>query len=259
MNRVTSIDSRHARAGLTTVVGLALWQLLATVWLRKLGVLAPPVDIVRYLASNLGLIWRATLATAGPAAVGYLIGNAVAVSLALLFELLQPLEPFGMRLAITASNLPLLAIAPILLVLYSLDTTREILAALSVFFPMMVMTLVGLRSALNAERDVVLAFGGTRWTVLHRVQIPRAVPTMLTGLQAGVPAALLGAILAEFLGGNRGLGVLMIEALSQLNLAATWGVTVVVTGLSLLGFWLVGRTRTLLVPWAPHRGTPVMR
>ena len=127
---------------------------------------------------------------------------------------------------------------------------RSMLAALAVFFTTMVCCVVGLRSADPASIDVVRAAGGGRRRSFVAVRVPAALPALFAGLRIAAPAALLGAIVGEYLGGRRGLGVAMIQSQSSFDVARTWGLAVVM-GLTVgLVYAVTGVLARLLLPWA---------
>ena len=177
------------------------------------------------------------------AAWGYLIGNAAAIVMAGLVVLVRPLSAVLERVGVAVYCLPLLALGPILQIVAPGSTTKVALAALAVFFTTMVCCIVGLRSADPASIDVVHAAGGGRRRAFFTVRVPAALPALFAGLRIAAPAALLGAIVGEYLGGRRGLGVAMIQSQSSFDVARTWGLALVM-GLTVgLVYAVTGRAR----------------
>jgi sulfonate transport system permease protein len=178
------------------------------------------------------------------AALGFLIGNAVAVVLAVLFALVPLAERLLRGVLVALFCMPLIVVAPIVGTAYDGETPKVVLASLAVFFPPMVATLVGLRSVDPAGVDVVRSVGGGPGAVLRRLRIRTALPAFVSGLRVAAPAALLGAILGEFLGGRFGLGVYLLGSLGQANPARIWGIGLAATAVAGLGyavFAVVGR------------------
>jgi ABC-type nitrate/sulfonate/bicarbonate transport system permease component len=247
---------RRSLGGAVGIIGvLAVWQLLGVTWFGDSGAVPPPTAIIRqfrddgwdFYGSNLGT-------TAREAAWGWLWGNALALGVAALFVLLPFTEKALMRLAIASYCLPIIAIGPILHIVFGVDTARVVLAALSVFFTTLVGMLLGLRSADRTSLDLVHAYGGGAWAQLRKVRLWACLPSLFAALRIAAPAAVLGAIIGEYMGGDSGLGIAMIAAQTSLAVPRTWAIALVATGAAALAYGgtaLVGR---LLTPWAPRVG-----
>jgi ABC-type nitrate/sulfonate/bicarbonate transport system permease component len=189
-----------------------------------------------------------TLTEAG---LGYLWGNLLALFLAGLVALVPMLEKTLLRLAITSYCLPVIAIGPVLNIVMNGNAPKATLAALSVFFTTLVGALLGLRSADPVSLDAVRAYGGGRWAMLVKVRLRSALPATFAGLKIAAPAALLGAIIGEYLGGDSGLGIAMINSEQALEVNRTWGIALLVTLLALAGYVITELVAKWLTPWAP--------
>lgn len=239
--------------GLLGVVAiLVLWQLLAMTVLAAARVVPPPTAVIAQLWQDRDSYPVNITATLRVALLGYVIGNVLAVLIALLCDLVPVLEIPVLRLAIACFNIPLVAIAPILIVVLPGDGPKVALAALSVFFTTLIATGLGLRSADATSLDVVRASGGTVWTQLRKVKLWAALPSLLGGLRVAAPAALLGAIIGEYLGTREGLGAAMIQAQSSFAVARTWGIALVVAALAGALYLAATVLAHLLTPWAAH-------
>jgi ABC-type nitrate/sulfonate/bicarbonate transport system permease component len=237
--------------GLIGVVGvLVLWQLLATTVLAGSRVVPPPLAVVAQLWQDRDSYPANVSATLRVALIGYVWGNLIAILLGVLCDLVPAVETPVLRLAIACFNIPLVAIAPILIVVLPEDGPKIALAALSVFFTTLIATGLGLRAADPTSLDVVRAAGGGAWMDLRKVKGWAALPSILGGLRVAAPAALLGAIIGEYLGTQEGLGAAMIQAQSSFAVARTWGIALVVAALA--GLLYLGATALahLLTPWA---------
>jgi ABC-type nitrate/sulfonate/bicarbonate transport system permease component len=239
-------------SGLAGVVGLlVLWQLIGH-FFGEHGTIPPPSAIVSQMRHD-GWNLYATNAetTLHEAAIGWLWGNALAISLALTFLLLPILEGPLMRLGIASYCIPIIAIGPILQITFDGQTPKIILAAMSVFFTTLVGTLVGLRSADKTSLDVIRAYGGGRVRQLTKVRLRAALPSLFAALRIAAPAAILGAIIGEYLGAETGLGVAMINAQQALEVQRTWALAIVATLLAGSAYALTALVGRLLTPWAP--------
>jgi sulfonate transport system permease protein len=228
-----------------------LWQVLGTVlpWARY--TLSAPAAIAARAWHDLPIYPSNVGATVWEALRGFLWGNAAAIALALLIVQAPRAEGLLMQVAVVIYATPLLAVAPIIAVVLPADQPKVVLAALAVFFPTLIATLVGLRSADRAALDVIHTIGGRSWDALRRVRLPASVPWVLAGLRVAAPAAVLGAILGEFLGADRGLGIAMVNAMATLDTPRVWGLAIAASGLAGAGFALVALAGRLLVSWSP--------
>jgi ABC-type nitrate/sulfonate/bicarbonate transport system permease component len=230
---------------------VALWEVAG---LAKVihGTIPPPTSIVR---SVFDVGWDYWVTNAGTtlreAAWGWLWGNGIALVLAGLCVLLPFAERSVMRVAIAAYCLPVIAIGPILSILFSGDTPKVILAALTCFFATLIGAVVGLRSADQASLDLVRAYGGGRWKELVKVRFKASLPSLFAGLRIAAPTAVLGAIVGEYLGGSgAGLGVAMTSSQAALDIPQTWAIALVATSIAGVAYGLTALAGRLLTPWA---------
>jgi ABC-type nitrate/sulfonate/bicarbonate transport system permease component len=246
----------HSRLLFTAIIGpvalLVVWEILAlTVFAGKHSV-PTPVGVVRGMWNDRGLYGDNAPTTLREAGLGYLWGNLAALGLAGLVSLVPFLEKTLLRIAITSYCIPIVAIAPVLNIVLNGDAPKATLAALSVFFTTLVGALLGLRSADANSLDVVRAYGGGRWAALAKVRFRFALPATFAGLRIAAPAALLGAVIGEYLGGDTGLGIAMINSEQGLEINRTWGIAMFVTLVALIGYIITELVARWLTPWAPR-------
>ena len=237
-----------------TAVLLLIWEVVGRLDLVAGGALPGIYEIVMRLWQDWGDYPRHIWATLYASTAGFIIGNFIGIAAGVLFAL----SPTALRLFrgvnIAVYSLPPIAIAPILVLTLSDMAPRIALAALGVYFVTMTATVIGLSQADSRATDVIRAYGGTHWDILHRVQFRGAMPSILAGLRVAAPNAVLGAILAEFGGGGRwGLGAYLLGSLGRGEPDRLWGIGLVATliaGLSyaifaFLATRLIGSTRAV--------------
>jgi sulfonate transport system permease protein len=245
---IATLRPRITGAAVGAGVVLGAWTALATWWAPRVTPTVP--EVIRQMWDDRSFYVPHLRTTLVEAAWGYLIGNVAAIVMAGLVVLVRPLAAVLERVGVAVYCLPLLALGPILQIVAPGSTTKIALAALAVFFTTMVCCVVGLRSADPASIDVVQAAGGGRRRAFFTVRVPAALPALFAGLRIAAPAALLGAIVGEYLGGRRGLGVAMIQSQSSFDVARTWGLALVM-GLTVgLVYAVTGVLARLLLPWA---------
>lgn len=243
------------------VAVLALWelagQLPATTWL-----LAGPSDVVLWLANHAGLVARATGVTLAAAVWGFVLGNLAAVALAALALSVPRAERLIGALALLVFCLPLVATGPVLRVLYGPGQGPQItLAALAVYYTTYLPLMTGLRAAPESWFDLIRTYGRGRLAELVRVRIFAALPYLVAGLQIAAPAAILGAMVGEFTGAERGLGVLTIRAMRGLDVPGLWALAAIASALSILAYAALGALgrRLAVAPPALLMARPVGR
>jgi ABC-type nitrate/sulfonate/bicarbonate transport system permease component len=234
---------------------LVVWEIVGRTMFQKSGVIPPPTAIVQQMREDgFQFYWKNAKVTMHEAAIGYLWGNALAIVLALAFLVLPILERPLMRLGVASFCLPVIAIGPIFTVTFNGQTPKIILAAMSVFFTTLVGMLLGLRSADKTALDVVHAYGGGPAKMLSKVRIRAALPSLFAALRIAAPAAILGAIIGEYLGGESGLGIAMIASETAVNIERTWAIALVATGLAGIAYSITALIGRWLTPWAPQGG-----
>lgn len=155
--------------------------------------------------------------------VGFLLAAAVSFTAAAILVLIRGLEDVVMPLIIAIETMPKIAIAPIIILWLGFGQLgKTVIVALVTFFPILINTLQGLRVTNKDEYDLLRSLGATRVQLFRFVRLPRSLPYVFAGLRVGSVFALIGAIVAEFVGSENGLGALIILARSQFNVPAVW-------------------------------------
>jgi NitT/TauT family transport system permease protein len=191
---------------------LALWQ--AVVWLGDYPafVLPTPLQVGRkfvILLSN-GLLWRHTQVTLVEIILGFLLGFSLATLLGYWFAKKPLAEQLVSPYIVAMQAMPIVALAPLLVIWFGFGMLSKVLVcALIVFFPILVNTIVGVRS-INAEwLELMRALDASPWQTFLKVELPGALPVLFGGLKLGVTLAVVGAVVGEFVGAERGLGALL--------------------------------------------------
>ncbi|MET0323787.1 MAG: ABC transporter permease subunit [Ilumatobacteraceae bacterium] len=229
------------RTGFGIVVVLVVWELLARTVLDGKNLIAPPTGILDAIIDNWRLYLRAARTTLGEAAQGFLWGNLVAIALAALVALAPISERVVLRVALAVWCLPLVAMGPLLRVVYGTGDGPQItLAALAVFYTTLVPVIVGLRAVPQSWTDLVASYGRGRLASLQVVRARACVPYLFAGLQVAAPAAFLGALVGEFTGAERGMGLLTINAMRGLRTDELWAVATISALIAMTAYVLVG-------------------
>jgi len=247
---------RQALPGTLGFVGfLIVWEIVGRVTSS-----GRPIPLIPSFSSVIGAIlddgWTYygpnISTTMGYAIAGWVIGNALAVIIAAPVTIFPWLEGFVLQLGVTTYCLPLVAVAPIMFTVYEGAVPYVAMSVLFVLFITLVLVLSGLKSADPTSLDVVRAYGGGRVQGLLRVRLIAALPSLFAGLKIAAPAAVLGAVLAEFFQpADSGLGVGIIRSQQQLEIPRTWGIALVTTLIGAAVYLMTGLVGRLVTPWAP--------
>ncbi len=215
--------------GLVEVVGRA--ELAGPTW--------PPLSSV--LAYGVGepgrvILARAVGATAVEALTGLLAGVLVAVVAAALGLVAPWLRPGMSHLAVLLSTVPLIALGPVLVTTVGNERTPMVIAALGAGFVVFVAMSSAFSRPPTSLDDVFQVFGASRRHVLARLRAPAAVPAFFDGLALAAPAALLGAVVGEWFGAPRGIGVLLVTSMQNYEIPQLWAAALCLSVVSLIAF-----------------------
>lgn len=244
---------RLAQRAESVVAGAAaiglVWTVLA-VWVAPAVTPTIP-EVLSQMWADADFYVPHVMTTLGEASWGWLWGNLIALGVGTAIVMTRhSTSAFLEQFSLAVYAVPLLAIGPILQIVTPGATTKIVLATMAVFFTTTVLWTLGLRSADPAALDVVHTAGGGRWTGFRKVRRHAALPYLFAALQIAAPAAVLGAIVGEYLGGERGLGVAMIHAQSSFAVARTWGLAIVIALLVGAAYALTGLIGRAMTPWA---------
>jgi NitT/TauT family transport system permease protein len=193
-------------------ITLVTWELLTRYSGLPAFILPPPEAVGRRFiqtAAN-GSLLRHTLVTLHEVLVGLLLGLSIAAVLGYILAKSKLLEKLLAPYIVASQSIPIVAIAPLLVIWFGPGRLSKIfISTLIVFFPVLVNTIVGLRSVPEDLRDLMKSLRATRWQVFTKLEVPAAMPVLLGGLKVGATLSVIGAVVGEFVGADEGLGFLI--------------------------------------------------
>lgn len=246
---------RQVQLPLLVLASLALAWVAVAAAFSGTGVVPYPWTLAAQIASDWELLAANAAYTLTRAAQGLVWATVVVVPLAILCFLLPMSQPVVFIVATVVHVIPTVAIAPILIVAVAPETARVIITALAVYFPLMIGILLGLRSVDSRAVDVIEASGGRGWAKVRFLRLQSAVPSLVAALQISVPSAVLGALISEFFGADRGLGAVLLASQEQFLVTRVWAIGVFAGVVAAIGYALVAIAARLLVPWAGKGAT----
>lgn len=211
--------SRLLPVAAALVIAIALWKAIVVIGGYPVFILpAPETVAARFVAAwTDGTIWPHFAATAGEVVLGFAVGALVALVIGYALARSALVERVVSPYLVAAQATPILALAPLLALWFGTGLLGKVLiCALIVFFPIAVSTMVGIRSVDAGLLELGRSFRATRRQILITLEVPAALPSILGGMRVGVTLAVVGAIVGEWAGAERGLGVLINVARGSL-------------------------------------------
>lgn len=212
-----------------------------------------PSAVLGYTVENWSFLLEHLAVTLLEASAGFLLGTLLAVSLAIVSVYNPQLERIIMPFALAVRSIPLIAITPVLILLFGLGWQSKVaVATIVVFFPTLVNMMVGLRSVDPRLLELLHVLDANWRQELLRVRLPSSAPSFFAALKIAVPSAILGAAVAEWINANAGIGYLIIIATYQFNTPMLYSTMFVTTVVSALTYYLVVWLEGVLLPWRAY-------
>ena len=202
-----------------------------------------PLGYRRHLARHGGF-------TLGILATGFAIGGGVGLALGVLLARSARLARWLNGPILVLQTAPKIALAPLFVIWFGLGiTSKLVLVASLVFFPVMVGTLLGMQAVDARLLDLTRILRMPAWRRLLRIELPSAAPAIFTGLRVGIIQAVVGAVLGEWMSGSRGLGFLMTQASAQYRTPALFAAVLLIVALGLVLYGLIDTIERRALRW----------
>ena len=232
------------------VVAIALWAALVHVFAIPDYLLPAPQVVAARMMKDWPVLWKHGIYTLVSVLTGFAAGIAIGVPIAFAIVLSRSMERLMMPFLVMSQTIPKVAIAPILVVWLGFGILPKIaIVFLISFFPIVVSTVVGLKSVETDMIDLVRAMGGSTAKIMLRVRAPSALPQMFAGFKIAVCLAVVGAIVGEFVGSDRGLGYLLLTSTGTLDGPLVWAALIVLIAMGMTLFAIVSLIERLAIPW----------
>ena len=230
---------------------VVLWQLAVSFLGVREYLLPSPASVLRAMFGNEipwgRHLWVTALEIAGAFVLAGVAGVVLGAAIAWSPAMSRALTPF----LVFVNTLPKVAIAPLFLMWMGYGIVPNVLiGALIGFFPVVINTAVGLTQIDQDLIDLGRVFNAPKWKVFLKIRVPNAYPYILSALKVTATAAVVGAIVGEFVASQRGLGYVIITTQSSMNTPVAFAALVWISALGLVLFGFVAALSRLLVPWA---------
>lgn len=237
-----------------TVIGLLiLWQ----IGVRLFGVptyIAPaPSDVVHKLVSEFPVLLDNFWPTLLEAVLGFAAGNLAAVLIAVAFVHSKTAEKAFFPIAVFINTIPILAIAPILALIFGSGlTTKVVIATMICFFPTLVNMVRGLQSVSPQALELARILSASKSEIFWKIRLPSSLPFLFSGLKIAATTCVIGAIVGEWIGADFGLGALILDSMFNYRSPLLYATVFMSSGLSVLLFAIVSITERRVIRW--HTG-----
>jgi NitT/TauT family transport system permease protein len=182
--------------------------------------------------------------------MGYFLAIFVAIPMAIAITASPNFDRFVTPILLFFQTVPKISLAPLFLVWFGVGITPKILVAFLIsFFPIIIDTAVGLRSIAPEMVDLARSMGATRFQIFSRFRLPTSLPYLFSGLKVASTLAVVGAVVGEFVGADKGLGYLLLVANSNLLTSLMFAAIFSLTAQGLILFYIIQKLETILIPW----------
>ena len=231
------------------IVVLAAWALIVSITQMPAFLLPSPEGVWNKFTITLqdGTLLTNALVTLYEVLIGLILGSVVAMGLGYLLAKSRLMEKLLSPYLVASQAIPVVAIAPLLVIWFGPGIFSKILiCSLTVFFPVLVNTMIGFRAVPENLRDLMRSLRATRWQKLRLLEIPAALPVLFGGLRIGATLSVIGAVVGEFVGSDRGLGFLINVGRGQFDTALVFVAvfTLILMALLLYGAAMLAEKRS---------------
>lgn len=231
---------------------LAYWELHIRLFGVPSYLMPAPSVIAMTLVEEWPTLQRNVGTTVIEAVGGFALGNTVAILLAILFVHSKSMERTLFPVAVAVRTVPIIAIAPILVLLLGNGyAPKVVIAALISFFPTLVNMVRGLESVEASALELMRVLSATKAQVFFKLRLPTSLPFLFAALKIATASSVIGAIVAEWIGADTGLGYLIVISTFEFRTGLLYATTTVASFLALALFLLVVVLERLIVRWQP--------
>ena len=234
------------------LAALGIWEAAVRAFNVERWLLPPPSSIGAELLESRALLLRHTWVTLGEVLLGFALALAVGVVLAAAIAYSRIVERSAYPFVIASQTVPIIAIAPLLLIWIGYGIwPKVIVVALISFFPIVVNTVDGLKSADPDIIRMMRTLGANRWQLFTKVQAPTCVPFLFSGIRVAIALSVIGAVIGEWVGASAGLGYFMTRSAAQFHTDTVFACIFILSVMGITLFGMVILAERYSIPW--HR------
>lgn len=245
------------------ILSLCLFTALMAAWELSIVALKVPTYVIPgpgavfwslYNGVSSGLYWTHFQVTLSEVIIGYCIGLGLALVFGSLIAVNRTIEFYFYPYLVMFQSMPKVALAPVMIVWFGLGLTSKIVnVAIVCFFPLLVNAIAGLRSPDPERVNLMRSLNASEWQIFYMLRIPSALPFIFAGLEVAIVLALIGAIVAEFVGAEYGLGMLIQAMTTTADVAGQFSILLVLSLMGLALNRIVKLVGNRVLFWEPSR------
>ncbi|MCM3784670.1 ABC transporter permease [Neobacillus mesonae] len=242
------------------ILFLAVWQIAVPLFHIEKWILPSPVDITREAAAQAASLTEHTWATARLTLLGFGIGVAVGLLTAMALHLVPFLKSAIYPLLILSQNIPTIALAPLLMIWFGFGLLPKIIViTLVCFFPVAVSTMDGLMQTDRSMLSYMRMAGANKGQIFRKLEVPHALPSIFSGIKIAATYSVMGAVIAEWIGTDKGIGYYMMLQKSAYRTDRVFVAMAIIVILSLLLFALIALLEKALVRYKTDKSRNAAR
>ena len=237
-------------AAVTLIGMLAVWETAIAIFKPPRYLLPAPSAIATDLVIYWPILFKEAAVTTYETVLGFFLSVIIAAPLAVLLSYSKPFERSLYPLIVGSQTIPKVALAPLFLAWFGFGIVPKIvIVVLVTFFPILINAVVGLKSLSLEMLNLARSMGSSPTQLFWRFQLPNALPSIFAGMKVASILAIIGAIVAEFVGADSGLGYVMIVAISNLDAAREFSAIIVLSVIGIVFFAAIEYLERLSIPW----------
>lgn len=234
----------------TALILLLIWQIGVRFFEVPTYIAPAPTDVLNVFRNDFGLLLHNFWPTFTVSIVGFFAGNVTAILIAVAFVHSRLMERAFFPIAVFINTIPILAIAPILVLIFGPGmTSKVVIAGLICFFPTLVNMVRGLQSVSPQTLELARILSASKSEILWKMRLPSSLPFLFSALKIAATTCVIGAIVSEWIGADVGLGALIIDSTFNFRSPMLYATVFMSSGLSVLLFAAVTIAEKLIVRW----------
>ena len=233
---------------------LFIWQISIDKWKVPQYILPSPRDISISLVNIFPSLTKHIYATLQAALIGFLISILLALILAILMDNVKLIKKCIYPILVVSQTVPIIALAPLFVIWFGFGVLPKIIVVVLVcFFPMVISLIDGLESVDKDMVNLLKTMGANKFQIFTMVKLPSSTVNFFSGLRIAATYSIMGAVIGEWLGGDKGLGVYMLRAKKSYALDRMFAVIIIIVILSMTLFGLLYLLQYFFTPWSRNK------
>jgi len=233
---------------------LLIWQISIDKWKVPQYILPSPKDIIITLVNIVPSITKHIYATLYEALIGFIISIVVALILAILMDNVKLIKRCIYPILVVSQTIPIIALAPLFVIWFGFGILPKVIVVVLVcFFPIVVSLIDGLESVDTDMVNLLKIMGASKFQIFMMVKLPSCTVNFFSGLRIAATYSIMGAVIGEWLGGDKGLGVYMIRAKNSYALDKVFAIIIIIVILSMGLFGLLYLLQYFFTPWSRNQ------